>query len=99
MLISVMALKGKFPNQQYYSDYAKLALRTRPGWRQIGESYFEHTSGLGIAIDKDHSMKQIIKAVVEVEISNAVSGHADADLLVSIAVSEVDKYLSRSRES
>jgi hypothetical protein len=97
MLITALALKDKFPVQKYCSDYAKLALSTRPGWTQFGESFFEHRSGLGFEIEKNQSLRQVVKSVVEIEIRTAVLGRPDTESLIVIALSEVDKYFSRSR--
>ena len=97
MFLSALTLKDKFPNHHYYSDYAKLALTTRPGWKQLGESFFEHNSGLGFEISENHSLKQVIRSVVEIELRSIVFGRADAETLISSAITEVDNYFSRSQ--
>lgn len=92
MLLTSLMAKEKNIKANYDSDYAKLAIVTRPGWAKITDDYFEHKSRLGIVINDEDSIKQITKNIVEIEIVDTISGYSNYEELLKIALDEVDKY-------
>ena len=94
MLLTSVSFKEKFPDTQFYSDYAKLALSTRRGWSKTGETTFRHDSGRIIEIHPDDSLREVVKLIVETEIRNVVSGRPDEETLVQLAITGVEEYYS-----
>ncbi len=98
MLLSFMVFREKHPGRGLPSEYLKLALATRLGWRQIGDSFFEHKSGLGIEIRDEDSVGKVVKGIVEAEIRSIVFGRSDEDYLLNIAMNEIDNDYSSSQK-
>ena len=95
MLLSSEMIKNKHVDVKYFSDYAKLSLVSRPGWTKLSESYFENKNGLGITINNEDSIKQVIKKMIEVEILNVTIGNNNSEELIKIALEEVDHFFSK----
>jgi hypothetical protein len=84
MLASSLAMRSKYPDKKYHSDYGKLALQTRPNWKQISETQFLYKDQTPINISKDSSVLSIIKSVYATEIYVTYEPGIDTDRYLEI---------------
>lgn len=86
MLVSAIAMESKFPGKKYPSDYGKLALLTRPNWKQVSETQFKYKD-VPMNIGDGDSIISITKSVFATELYGTGSIKNDLDLY-----SEIVKY-------
>jgi hypothetical protein len=84
-----------------YGEFAKRALSTRPGWKQLAENTFkEARTGDTITVDVDKdSLKDVVKKVLEIETPSFLLVHKDTtreqvESAVYEALQAVDKYFA-----
>lgn len=97
MVVSASAARRKYPGKQYYSDYAILALSTRPRWNQIAENKFIFQHGGEIEISPEDSLLIVIRKVAIIELKHSFQ---DYDPLtqgeyVSIGLEEINKFFKK----
>lgn len=99
MLVSFNAFMEKYPGKKFYSDYAKLALASRPGWKSIDEDTFVHKTGKKIKIETSHSLKDVIKQVCDVEMNNNLENLLPPEkaIYLQIAQNEIDKRFKQKK--
>ncbi|MBI2592640.1 MAG: hypothetical protein HYW37_00555 [Candidatus Colwellbacteria bacterium] len=97
MSLSALVAKRKYPNLDYYSDYAKLALETRLGWKRVGDKLFQYKNGVNFTIDVDQSLYDVIQEILVIELLETLKELPIEKRmkLISVASDEIAKYYSK----
>lgn len=102
MLISFGAFehqldKGKI-EARLYSDLAAKALSTRPGWKQINENTFQHSSGKELKIIAEDNLANVTLSVILIEMEEFIFNDEHPDEILKLFVSEFRRFFSVSND-
>lgn len=67
MSVSAIAMRNKFPEMKYHSDYAKLALEQRPKWHRVDNDTFSFNEDSKISIKPEDSIMDVIEKIYSTE--------------------------------
>lgn len=84
MVASALAMREKYPGKKYYSDYGKLALSTRPNWKQVSDTQFAYKGKTALNIDDTDSILSIIEGVFTAEVYTTYEPGCDVDRYLEI---------------
>ncbi len=84
MATSALVMKDKYPGKKYHSDYGKLALDTRPHWKQVKDSQYRYKNEASINIEDGESILSIIKSVYATEVYVTYEPGSDVDRYLEI---------------
>jgi len=68
MVISANIAHESNPGRAYYSDYAAIALSTRPGWKEKNKNEFYFKNVNLLTIDRKDSTYNVIIKVADIEV-------------------------------